>query len=170
MVVGVLVLQAGPYHLVGVGDDGGEELAEGGAGEVGAGAQLLLPRQAVPPDVALLQLLVGHELEGAVGDAEDARNEAAVEATDALEAVHLAEGVDHAAVALGGVDGQLVEVAVLEAEPGFDDPDGVGEHQGEGARLAGGGDVLRRAEEGVGGRAVGHVRLDGVVAAGSKKD
>lgn len=80
--------------------------------------------------VGVLQLLVGHELDGSVGDAQHAGNKAAVQATDSFLLVYLAQGVDHAPV-LGTTRG-----IALQAETRLHHPDGVGQQQGENSRLS----------------------------------
>ncbi len=55
-----------------VGEDGGEHLGHGGAGEVLVRAQAAVVRAPAVAVAQLLELLVGHELERAVDDAAEA--------------------------------------------------------------------------------------------------
>jgi len=107
--------------------------------------------------VGVLHLLVGHELDGSVGDAQHAGHKAAVQASHSLLLVDLAQGVDHALV-LGTARG-----IALQAKTRLHHPDGVGQQQGEGSGLRSGQHV-HRGTQWHGGVASLDERLDGVVA------
>ena len=78
--------------------------------------------------MSVLQILVGHELNGAMNHSEQSRDEPLVKPYTALVLDDLQEGVQHArvvplAVHLGR--GQFL----LQTQPGLDDSDGVGEDE-----------------------------------------
>ena len=78
--------------------------------------------------MSVLQILVSHELDGAVNNSEQSRDEPFVKSDTALVLDDLQEGVQHARVVALTVHlgrGQFL----LQAQPGLDDSDGVGEDQ-----------------------------------------
>ena len=78
--------------------------------------------------MSVLQILVSHELDGAMDNSKQSRDESFVKADTTLVLEDLQEGVQHARVVSLAVHvgrGQLL----LQAEPGLDDRDGVGEDE-----------------------------------------
>lgn len=121
---GIIRLQAGANNLIGIGDATGKHLAHGAQGEIIPIAEFVGGAQMGASLV--LELLVGHELDGAVGHAEQGRQQAAVEATRALGLQDGAHAMRDALVGAGGV-------AAGGEHACLDDPDGVGADRGEDA-------------------------------------
>lgn len=134
----IVGLQTRTHDLVRICDAPREDLAYSAQVEVIDVSQTL--RSVGPPRApAVLQLLVRHELDGTVADAEERRQEPPIKALDALRLVQIVRAVRDGAV-------RARRVARRRQHARLDHPDGVCEDGGDDAAGARGDEVVAGAQ------------------------
>lgn len=98
------VLQSGSYHLVGVGCDGCKQFGDGGKGQIQSRGDGGVDGLLIMVVVAVLELLIRHELNSSVNNSEQTRSEAFVETRDTFKLADLDKSISHPRVMLAGVN------------------------------------------------------------------